>query len=81
MLAGYSRVSDTVLYTENLLTIPVLAFFVIDTIVCLASTKNRALHDHIAGTIVVRLDLPIIGEAGKKFEPPGPEHYGDLQGS
>lgn len=79
ILAGYSRNSETVLQVENLFTIPVLAFLVIDTIVCLASKKNRALHDLIAGTVVVRLSVLGADGAGKKFEPPGPEHYDELQ--
>lgn len=33
------------------------AFFLIDALVCAASAKNRAIHDMIAGTIVVRTDV------------------------
>lgn len=33
------------------------AFFLIDALVCAASAKNRAIHDMIARTIVVRTDV------------------------
>ena len=33
------------------------AFYLIDALVCAASEKHRALHDFIAGTVVVRTDV------------------------
>lgn len=38
---------------------------ILNVIVCLKSPKNRAVHDMIAGTVVVRVDVPSLNEAGK----------------
>ena len=34
-----------------------IAFYLVDALVCAASEKHRALHDFIAGTMVVRTDV------------------------
>jgi uncharacterized RDD family membrane protein YckC len=77
--AGYTRTSDLVVTIEQYSLIPLAIWVGIDTLVCLKSKKFRALHDFIAGTIVVRLDVPSNPDRGMHYEPPGPELYEDLR--
>lgn len=56
-----------------------IMLLVIDVLVSLKHPKRRALHDLIAGTVVVRLDVPETPTDETKLEPPGPEHYDELR--
>jgi uncharacterized RDD family membrane protein YckC len=49
--------TDSRAFWESLINGLTVLFFVVDIIVCLANEKHRALHDFIAGTIVVRTDV------------------------
>lgn len=48
--------SATEFWERTIITLS-LAFFLIDALVCAASAKHRAIHDMLAGTIVVRTDV------------------------
>jgi uncharacterized RDD family membrane protein YckC len=74
---GYSWRSEAVESTNTYMLFPLYVWLVIDTIVCIKNTKNCALHDMIAGTVVVRLDIPGNNDLEKtwRLEPPGPDAY------
>lgn len=55
-----------------------LGWLVIDSLVCIKSKKNRALHDFIAGTVVVRLNMQTEGSE-KNLDPPAPDAYDGLR--
>lgn len=78
IIAGSQLVAETVVSGQQYLSIPIIAWFVIDAIVCMKNDKNRALHDIIAGTVVVRVDVPAENEAGRNLGPPRPEAYAGL---
>jgi uncharacterized RDD family membrane protein YckC len=48
---------EAINYWNNLLYGVTVAFSIINAVVCLANEKRRALHDFIAGTVVVRTDV------------------------
>ncbi len=59
---------------------PVAAVWgIVNALVCFKSKKHRALHDFIAGTVVVRLDMLAAEESGKIVDPPGPDAYDSLR--
>lgn len=72
---GYGAASETYQATMQYVVIPIIIWLIVDTIVCIKNRKHRALHDFIAGTVVVRLDIAGELRPGKILEPPGPEHY------
>ncbi len=78
ILSGYSSDSERYYGIIQYLTIPVWLWFIVDVVVCLKSPKHRALHDYIAGTVVVRLDMYTEPTNDKKLDPPGPEEYTNL---
>jgi uncharacterized RDD family membrane protein YckC len=47
---GTSIISSIILYAAGI-------FNIFDIVVCLVNEKHRALHDYIAGTIVIRTDV------------------------
>jgi uncharacterized RDD family membrane protein YckC len=75
---GADLSTETILISESYVVYLIYIWLAIDILVCIKSKKNRALHDFIAGTVVVRLDVPASGVAGKKLDPPGPEVYAGL---
>jgi uncharacterized RDD family membrane protein YckC len=66
---------------ELVASILTFLWLVVDIFVCVKHEKDRALHDLIAGTVVVRLDVPETPSDESKLEPPGPEHYEALRNS
>jgi uncharacterized RDD family membrane protein YckC len=76
--AGSGFVTETIIASESYVIYLIYVWLPIDILVCLKSKKNRALHDLIAGTVVVRLDVPAAEVGKKKLEPPGPESYAGL---
>lgn len=76
-IVGYSWKSEAVESTNTYILFPLYAWLVIDTIVCIKNRKNRALHDLIAGTVVVRSDILSDGdnEQTMLMEPPSPDAY------
>jgi len=75
---GYSR---TMLF-ESIglyLSIPILVWLAIDTVVCIKNRKYRALHDFIAGTVVVRLDVLNDSDDALFRDPPSPDLYDELR--
>lgn len=76
-IVGYSWKSEAVESTNTYILFPLCAWLVIDTIVCIKNRKNRALHDLIAGTVVVRSDILSDGdnEQTMLMEPPSPDAY------
>lgn len=74
--SGHAKTSEEVLEVENYLLLPVFGWVLADAIVCLSNSRHRALHDMIAGTVVVRSDEP--PETTGRVEPPGPEVYREL---
>ncbi len=75
---GYGIGSETFISVADYYSFVPLAWLVINSIVCIKSKKHRALHDFIAGTVVVRLDMVTEEPSDKKLYPPGPEEYADL---
>jgi len=55
------------------------AWLAADILVCIKSAKNRALHDLIAGTVVVDLTVAADGESSTKVDPPSPDAYDGLR--
>jgi len=55
--AGESYEGDSIEFWESLVSGLTALFSVVNVIVCLANEKRRALHDFIAGTVVVRTDI------------------------
>lgn len=49
--------AEAINYWDNVLYGVTIAFSIVNAIVCLANEKRRALHDFIAGTVVVRTDI------------------------
>jgi len=49
--------ADTIAFLAGLIYVLTSLFSIVNVIVCLANDKRRALHDFIAGTIVVRTDV------------------------
>lgn len=72
---GYSLSSELRTTIQLYLSIPIYIWIITDTLVCIVNKQDRALHDLIAGTVVVRLDVPETPSDESKLEPPGPEHY------
>lgn len=79
LVLGFSWGSDPLVSAQEYLSIPLLIWFLVDAIVCIKSKKNRALHDFIAGTVVVRLDVLSENECGKNLDPPAPDAYARLR--
>lgn len=75
---GYSLSSELRTTIQLCLSIPIYIWIFTDTFVCIVNKQDRALHDLIAGTVVVRLDVPETTDESK-LEPPGPEHYDELR--
>ena len=57
------------------------AWLAADILVCIKSEKNRALHDFIAGTVVVDLTIPSEIALEKNLDPPAPDAYESLRAS
>ncbi len=74
---GFGLKSEEFLTATDYLLIPYLLWIIVDTVVCLRSSKRRALHDLIAGTVVVRLDVPAETEP-LNHTPPPPSHYKEV---
>jgi uncharacterized RDD family membrane protein YckC len=49
--------ADTIAFGAGLIYGFTVLFSFVDAVVCLANEKRRALHDFIAGTVVVRTDI------------------------
>ncbi len=76
-LYGIGPSSEEYASATQYLFIPILIWFIGDLVVCLRSPKRRALHDLIAGTVVVRLDVPAETEA-LNHTPPPPDYYKEV---
>ncbi len=74
--SGHPRLSETVVNADSYTLIPFFIWAAIDTLICLKSKKHRALHDFIAGTVVVRLDVPA---SETHLNPPLPSEYAELR--
>lgn len=77
--SGRTSVAESRYAIELVSSILTFLWLIVDTFVCVKHEKDRALHDLIAGTIVVRLDVPETPTDESKLEPPGPEHYDELR--
>ena len=77
---GLSLANESAAAMEFYLPIVFVVWDVVNAIICFKHPKNRAVHDMIAGTVVVRLDVPNEREeiASRYLEPPGPDTYEDL---
>jgi uncharacterized RDD family membrane protein YckC len=77
IFSGFGLTSEEYRAVADYLLVPISIWLLVDTIVCLRSPKRRALHDLIAGTVVLRLDF-INESVGLNLEPPPPEQYSEL---
>lgn len=66
---------DPISFVQESLLILYFLWILVDTIVCLKNSKYRALHDMVAGTVVVRSDIPEVDDQ-RMTSPPSPEAYG-----
>lgn len=57
--------------------LPSLGWLILDALVLIKSKKNRALHDFIAGTVVIRLNM-LSDVSVKNLDPPPPDAYENL---
>ncbi|MEQ1644020.1 MAG: hypothetical protein ABL959_11295, partial [Pyrinomonadaceae bacterium] len=64
---------------EQIFSMIQFVWFAADTVVCIRHPQKRALHDFLAGTVVVRLDVPGEEVSTVFLEPPGPDSYEDLR--
>jgi uncharacterized RDD family membrane protein YckC len=55
--ADRAAYEDSIAFWASLVYVFTILFFFANVLVCLASDKKRALHDFLAGTIVVRTDV------------------------
>ena len=75
--AGFNM--DTIYSSESYTVYLIFIWLAVDILVCLKSAKHRALHDFIAGTVVVNLDFYTESAPEKRLEPPGPNAYEGLR--
>ncbi|MEQ1641985.1 MAG: RDD family protein [Pyrinomonadaceae bacterium] len=78
LFLGLSMVSEPFASLDLYASLLFLAWYIVNTVVCLKHPKNRAIHDMIATTVVVRLDIPSEEIANLQLEPPRPDSYEDL---
>lgn len=76
--AGSGFNTETIYSSESYTVYLIFIWLAVDILVCLKSAKHRALHDFIAGTVVVDLSFRIESAPGKNLEPPGPDAYEGL---
>jgi uncharacterized RDD family membrane protein YckC len=79
--SGHPRLSDTVVNAQEYALVPLFVWMALDSLVFLKTRKHRALHDFIAGTVVVRTDVPSDDPIVDPFHnPPSPGTYPGLLG-
>lgn len=75
---GYTRTDESYQSSQLYWLIPMYLWLIVDSAVCVKNKKNMALHDLMAGTVVVRPDKPAEYTPELHPEPPSPDTYEDI---
>ena len=75
---GLSLKDEPAVSMEFYVPIVFVAWDFVNAVVCIKHPKNRAVHDMIAGTVVVRLDVRDERIEDRYLDPPSPDAYEDI---